>query len=237
MRPIFVSYRWGSDGPSVKILVAALRHAFGGSSVFHDTTSQPRSGRLKALLIDEVRRCRVFVVAIGVGWQHERLADADDYVAIELRAALSRGDVSIIPVLLDGARPPEKDALPADLRPLLDYLFFAIDSHKSEPATSRRKGLLRFLGRDAWVPGGFGSLAAAVEGALTHEQGPPSWRRWGLALAAALGVLVISVASSGSTGTNVISCGPSTVVTGSRIHVERTQVNAVGGRPGRGVEP
>ena len=47
-----------------------------------------------------------------------RIADAEDFVRLEVGTALRREDVTVIPVLVSGARMPDGDDLPSDLRPL-----------------------------------------------------------------------------------------------------------------------
>ena len=48
---------------------------------------------------------------------HRRIDNPDDYVRFEIQAALERG-VRVIPVLIDGAKSPRQQQLPAELRKL-----------------------------------------------------------------------------------------------------------------------
>src|SRR5262249_7591935 len=48
---------------------------------------------------------------------HRRLHNPDDFVAIEIAAALDRG-IRVIPVLVDGAHMPKAGELPEPLKPL-----------------------------------------------------------------------------------------------------------------------
>jgi hypothetical protein len=71
-----------------------------------------------------VGSCAVLVALIGRQWAtltdeegRRRLDDPDDYARFEIRTALEHG-VRVIPVLVDGARPPRPDELPAELRKL-----------------------------------------------------------------------------------------------------------------------
>src|SRR5262249_5758282 len=68
--------------------------------------------------------CDVFLAIIGPNWLNvtnekgdRRLDAADDFVAIEIAAALAR-DIRVIPVLVDGARMPKVGELPKSLKPL-----------------------------------------------------------------------------------------------------------------------
>jgi hypothetical protein len=47
-----------------------------------------------------------------------RLADPDDFVRLEVETALRRPDLTVIPVLVAGARMPEPEDLPEGIRPL-----------------------------------------------------------------------------------------------------------------------
>ena len=79
---------------------------------------------LKHDLNNQVAACQVFLAIIGPNWldakdeagQH-RLHHPDDFVAIEIAAALAR-NICIIPVLVDGARMPKESWLPDSLKPL-----------------------------------------------------------------------------------------------------------------------
>jgi hypothetical protein len=70
---------------------------------------------------DAINGCRVMVVLIGPRWAtltdeegRRRLDEPDDYVRFEVRTGLRRG-VRLIPVLVEGARPPRREELPSDL--------------------------------------------------------------------------------------------------------------------------
>jgi Tol biopolymer transport system component len=67
----------------------------------------------------------VLIAVIGRDWltiadEHgrRRLDDEDDYVRFEIATALARDDVSVVPVLLQGATMPRKEDLPDPLKPL-----------------------------------------------------------------------------------------------------------------------
>ena len=69
--------------------------------------------------------CDVFLVVIGPNWLNakddhgrRRLDNPDDFVAIEIAAALSR-NIRVIPVLVDGAPTPKADKLPNAIKPLV----------------------------------------------------------------------------------------------------------------------
>ena len=78
-----------------------------------------------AYLNARVEACDLFLAVIGPDWLdaknatgRRRLDDPEDYVALEIAAALQR-DIPVIPVLIDGARVPQSDQLPEPLKPLV----------------------------------------------------------------------------------------------------------------------
>ena len=69
--------------------------------------------------------CDVFLAVIGPNWLdakdddgRRRFENPDDFVAIEIAAALAR-NIRVIPVLVDGARTPKADKLPDSIKPLV----------------------------------------------------------------------------------------------------------------------
>jgi tetratricopeptide (TPR) repeat protein len=76
-------------------------------------------------LDNQVAECDVVLVVIGSHWVkakdksgQRRLHQTDDFVAIEIAAALARG-IRVIPILVDGARMPKASELPESLKPLV----------------------------------------------------------------------------------------------------------------------
>jgi formylglycine-generating enzyme required for sulfatase activity len=76
-------------------------------------------------LPSQVAACDVFLAVIGPNWLdakdddgRRRFDNPDDFVAIEIAAALAR-NIRVIPVLVDGARTPKADKLPDSIKPLV----------------------------------------------------------------------------------------------------------------------
>lgn len=76
-------------------------------------------------ITDAVADCDVLLVVIGPGWATlpndrggPRLSDAGDYVRLEVETALGNPDVTVIPLLVGGARMPRADELPESVQPL-----------------------------------------------------------------------------------------------------------------------
>jgi outer membrane protein assembly factor BamB len=140
-RGIFVSYRREDAGHVAGRLADRLTERFGASNVFIDVDSiEPGIDFAEAIQV-AIARCDVLLALIGREWAtmvdeggHRRLDDPDDYVVLELRAALER-EIRVIPVLIDGAEVPSQNSLPSPLRPLvrrnavrLDYETFRSDA-------------------------------------------------------------------------------------------------------------
>src|SRR4029078_8206838 len=70
----------------------------------------------------QVAACDVLLVVIGQNWLHSkdesgkrRLDSPDDFVAVEIEAALAR-DIRVIPLSVDEARMPKADKLPDPIK-------------------------------------------------------------------------------------------------------------------------
>jgi hypothetical protein len=75
-------------------------------------------------LNSQVAACDAMLSIIGPNWLNatdengqRRLDNPNDFVALEIAAALAR-DIPVVPVLTDGARMPKESELPASLKPL-----------------------------------------------------------------------------------------------------------------------
>jgi hypothetical protein len=123
---VFVSYR-RSDSPSAAREIAdALRARFGSESVFFDTRDLPPGTDWHRDIEDRVRASDVIVAVIGRQWvtiADERgrrrvvQPEEEDVVRTEIEAAL-RGGGRVVPVLVDDAELPSRDALPRPFRPI-----------------------------------------------------------------------------------------------------------------------
>jgi hypothetical protein len=71
-----------------------------------------------------IRGASVVLVLIGPRWLvaetggRRRIDDPDDWVRLEIEAALRRADIAVVPVLVEGAKMPPEDDLPESLRAL-----------------------------------------------------------------------------------------------------------------------
>ena len=124
MAAVFISYRREDSKGFTGALVRELKERFGADNVFIDY-EDIEGGIVFPIRLDEaVKSCTVFIAIIGKKWidaQNEqgkrRLDDPHDFVRQEIAKGLERNK-RIIPVLIDGAKMPEAEQLPEDLKPL-----------------------------------------------------------------------------------------------------------------------
>jgi TIR domain len=124
-RKIFINYRRGDSAGTAGRLRDRLAHAFGTDNLFMDVDNIPAGIDFVNHLSAQVAICDVFLVVIGSSWLnikdesgHRRLDDPDDFVRLEIAAALSR-NIPVIPVTIDGADLPKANELPDTLAPLV----------------------------------------------------------------------------------------------------------------------
>jgi hypothetical protein len=122
---VFISYRReDTKWPARQMYEAFSRHLPEGQ-VFIDIDSIPPGADYVEILQRQVRGCEMVLALIGQEWVESsdpktgqrRLDNPNDFVRIEICAALSRA-IPVIPVLLDGARMPDEEQLPEDMRML-----------------------------------------------------------------------------------------------------------------------
>src|SRR5215471_18166673 len=122
---IFINYRREDSTATAGRLHDRLGQSFGRKTLFMDVDHIPPGVDFVTHLNNQVAACDVFLAIIGPNWLNtanekgeRRLDAADDFVAIEIAAALAR-NIRVIPVLVDGARMPKAGELPKSLKPLV----------------------------------------------------------------------------------------------------------------------
>ena len=121
---VFISYRReDSDGFAGRIY-DRLASRLGRENVFFDVDAIPPGLDFVEVLSERVGECDALLAVIGKHWgsvvdsqNRRRLDDPNDFVRIEIEAALKR-DVPVIPVLVDGAPMPHASDLPDGLKTL-----------------------------------------------------------------------------------------------------------------------
>ena len=124
MPGIFISYRREDAPGHAGRLYDGLSRRFGEDQVFMDLSMEPGVDFVEQ--IDEaVGSCRLLVAVIGPRWAslqdahgRRRLDDPADFIRVEVETGLRRSEVRVVPVLVQGARMPGADELPASLADL-----------------------------------------------------------------------------------------------------------------------
>jgi len=118
---IFMSYRREDTAYAAGWLFDRLASHFGRGKVFKDVDSIELGDDFVEAITTAVESCDVLLAVIGDQWLtitdqagRRRLDNPDDFVRLEIEAALTR-NVRVIPVLVEGARMPHADELPASL--------------------------------------------------------------------------------------------------------------------------
>jgi TPR repeat protein len=121
---VFISYRREDSGGFAGRIYDWLTHKLGHDSVFFDVDNIPVGLDFVDILSERVGKCDALIAVIGKSWaasvddhDRRRLDDPNDFVRIEIEAALAR-KVRVIPVLVDGAAMPRPDDLPDSLKKL-----------------------------------------------------------------------------------------------------------------------
>lgn len=121
---IFINYRRQTDSGVAGRIYDNLSRELPGVSIFMDVDKLSPGDDFEQGLERSLASCKVLLAVMGPDWAaltdgtgQRRLDHADDFVRRELRTALDK-DVRVIPVLVNGAKMPEADALPVDLKGL-----------------------------------------------------------------------------------------------------------------------
>jgi TIR domain len=171
---IFISYRREETAYAAGWLFAQLADHFGDGQVFKDVDSIQLGDDFVEVITRAVGSCDVLLALIGAQWltvtdEHgrRRLDDPDDFVRLEIEAALTR-NVRVIPILVEGTRMPRADELPDSLVRLVRRHALELSPARFDFDTGR---LLKVLDRT------LAEVRAAQEDAATTELPEASARR------------------------------------------------------------
>jgi hypothetical protein len=140
---IFISYRREETAYPAAWLFDRLADRYGGGQVFKDVDSIQLGDDFVEVITRAVGSCDVLLALIGDDWltitdEHgrRRLDDPDDFVRLEIEAALTRR-VRVIPILVEGAQMPRADELPDSLVKLVRRQALELSPTRFEADTSR----------------------------------------------------------------------------------------------------
>lgn len=136
MASIFISYRRDDTEGHAGRLLDELRKRLGTDGVFMDMEGIGLGLDFRQVIEEQLSLCKVVLALIGRRWHDtrdgsgvRRLEKQDDVLRFEIATAIKRG-ITIVPVLMHGARLPEAPELPEDLRPLLKLNAFELRHDK-----------------------------------------------------------------------------------------------------------
>jgi hypothetical protein len=162
MPKIAISYRRSDSSAIAGRIADRLAARYGKESIFIDVDSVPFGTDFRKYIQEVWAEINVLIVVVGPRWlgvaegteAADRIREPRDVVRIELEMALKR-DITVIPVLVEGARMPSPQQLPRGLRafsdrnaadvdggrdfhPHMDRLIAAIDRTTGEPVDHLR---------------------------------------------------------------------------------------------------
>jgi YVTN family beta-propeller protein len=147
---VFISYRRQETAYPAGWLYDRLVDHLGRDQVFKDIDSIQLGDDFVEVITRAVGSCDVLLALIGDQWLtvtdedgRRRLDNPDDFVRLEIEAALAR-KVRVIPILVEGARMPKAEQLPPSLGALVRRQALELSPSRFDSDTSR---LLRVLDR------------------------------------------------------------------------------------------
>jgi hypothetical protein len=226
---VFITYRRDETAAHAGRLYDAMVARFGEDNVFMDVDMAPGVDFVERIR-EAVAACHVLIVVMGPRWATvedergtARLADPEDFVRLEVETALRRPDVTPIPVLVSGARMPNRDDLPPELRAItrrnalelsdqrwrydvgrlistLDQLLAEMPVGGSESSRERSVATRKAAPGDI-APGAGETAPPSTVAATTSAKSKPAapWtgggrrQRWALLGVAAIAVIVVAV--------------------------------------------
>ena len=190
---IFVSYRRQDSQSAAGRLTDHLKDHLPTVPVFRDVeTIEPGVDFVDAIE-RALQSCAVLIAVIGPRWLdaahadgRRRLDDPNDYTRLEIATALKRGDVRVIPVLVEGAAMPATADLPDDLEPLARRNAIELSDKRWDfDVSTLAETLRKLLKLPAPAPSGGGAPAPEPPPPAT----PASRRKWWIG--GAIGVVVV----------------------------------------------
>jgi hypothetical protein len=161
---IYLSYRRADTRQAAGRLHDDLQRLLPASRLLIDMQFEPGVDFRQAVQ-STLAQASVVLVLIGSRWLSDagpggrpRITDANDWVRLEIAAALQR-DLPVVPLLVDGAQLPKADALPDDLRPLLVRNAFELSADRWQADVER---LCELLARQLPAPGPVDRLRALL---------------------------------------------------------------------------
>ena len=175
---VFISYRREDSAGHAGRVHDRLVREFGSDLLFMDVDGIPLGVNFVKVLQEEVAKCSVLLAVIGHEWLNvrdedgrRRLDNPDDFVRVEIAAALQR-DIPVIPIMLEGTKVPKANQLPNDLQGLalrnglgvrhssfhtdMDILIRGLKGRLTEANEQRVQSLTPGADKNIWMDDGAG---------------------------------------------------------------------------------
>jgi hypothetical protein len=184
MPAIFISYRREDSAGYAGRIHEELEGRLGPEQVFRDADTLRAGQDFEVAIHERLQQCQACLVLIGPNWVssqtttgERRLDQLDDYVSMEIAAALARPNVLVVPVLVGGATMPGSTELPDRIRPLARRHALSVRDETWEADMDRLAASLpqsaerspgshgptpRPDGRRPWWRGALGAISAVV---------------------------------------------------------------------------
>ncbi|HEY8001418.1 MAG TPA: toll/interleukin-1 receptor domain-containing protein [Solirubrobacterales bacterium] len=195
---VFISYRREDTSGEANHLAADLSAELGRGSVFIDIDTIAPGVDFADHIDQALSSCSVALVLIGDRWLsaegasgQRRLDDDGDFVRMEVATALERPDVTVVPVLVEGARMPAAAELPPQIAGLAKINALDLSSKRWRYDVEQ---ITKLAARGGW---------------RSVLRGLPGWVRLGVPIAALVAAVLIVVTSGGGSERLVLS--PATV--------------------------
>ena len=114
---VFICYRREDSKWPAQLIYNDLTNHFGSGSVVFDVDTIPPGIDFREYLYKEVSKCDILLAIIGDQWLgilERRLGEPNDFVRIEIQAALER-QIPVVPILVGKASVPNEKDLPPKL--------------------------------------------------------------------------------------------------------------------------
>ncbi|HZN24106.1 MAG TPA: PsiF family protein [Burkholderiales bacterium] len=122
MSCVFINYRRGDTSGEARALFNELVGIRGKDAVFMDVDTIALGRDFRQIVRERVETCDLMLALVGRDWStvtnssgKRRLDDSNDFVRLEIAAALKR-DIPVIPVLVQGAAMPAAEQLPDEIK-------------------------------------------------------------------------------------------------------------------------
>ena len=170
---IFINYRRGDTSTNASRLCEWLGERYGEDQVFMDVDAIEPGLDWARAIESAVGSADLVLAMIGNDWLPElkrRSSEEDDFMRYELETALSRDDVRVIPVLVEGAKMPRASELPESLASLTRRQAFEI---RDERFRFDKEELFRRVDRALEAKGVVVTHAGPASQSNGHAPAPP----------------------------------------------------------------